>query len=136
MGKDNIPFHTVIFPCTLLSTKDGYTLLHHISTTEYLNYEGGKFSKSRNIGVFGDDAKNTGIPVEVWRYYLLCNRPEQQDTVFQWSDFIAKNNNELLANLGNFCNRALTFVVKYFDSRVPKYVKAAEQDQIFVKAIL
>ena len=55
MGKDNIPFHTVIFPCTLLGTKEPYTLLHHISVTEYLNYEDGKFSKSRNTGVFGDN---------------------------------------------------------------------------------
>jgi methionyl-tRNA synthetase len=54
MGKDNIPFHTVIFPCSLLGTNEAWTLLHHISTTEYLNYEDGKFSKSRGVGVFGD----------------------------------------------------------------------------------
>lgn len=73
-----------------------------------------KFSKSRGSGVFGDDAMNTGIPSEVWRYFLLINRPENQDTVFTWSDFIAKNNNELLANLGNFSNRALKFTVSAF----------------------
>ena len=112
MGKDNVPFHTVIFPSTLLGTQEPWTLLHHISTTEYLNYEGGKFSKSLGTGVFGDDAQKTGIPVEVFRYYLLCNRPEISDTVFQWSDFGSKNNNELVKNLGNLCNRFLKLLEK------------------------
>lgn len=65
MGKDNVPFHTVIFPATLLGTRQPWTLMKSISVTEYLNYEGGKFSKSRGVGVFGNDAKDTGIPVEV-----------------------------------------------------------------------
>lgn len=109
MGKDNIPFHTVIFPSSLIGTKDPYTLLHHISVTEYLNYESGKFSKSRNTGVFGDTAQKVGIPAEIWRYYLLINRPETSDTMFKWEDFQAKNNGELLINLGNLCQRALKF---------------------------
>lgn len=83
MGKDNIPFHTVIFPSSLIGTKESWTLLHTISTTEYLNYEDGKFSKSNGVGVFGDHAIDTGIPNEVYRYYLLSNRPEQSDTVFK-----------------------------------------------------
>eukprot|EP00798_Chlamydomonas_sp_ICE-L_P027669 gene27669-7310_t len=119
MGKDNVPFHTVIFPATLLGTEDNWTMMKNISVTEYLNYEGGKFSKSRGTGVFGNDAKETGIPVEVWRYYLLSNRPEQADTDFKWSDLVAKNNSELMANLGNFINRALMFVSKFFDGIVP-----------------
>ena len=61
MGKDNVRFHTVIFPSCLIGSKDPYTLLHHINTTEYLQYEGGKFSKSRNIGVFGDKARDLGL---------------------------------------------------------------------------
>ena len=65
MGKDNVPFHTVIFPATLLGTGERWTLMKRISVTEYLNYEGGKFSKSRGVGVFGSDARDTGIPVEV-----------------------------------------------------------------------
>lgn len=112
MGKDNVPFHTVIFPCTLLGTDEPWTLLRTISVTEYLNYEGGKFSKSRGVGVFGNDAMATGIPVEIWRYYLLINRPEASDTQFTWSDLQAKENNELLKNLGNFVNRTLAFVDK------------------------
>ncbi|RKP24051.1 methionyl-tRNA synthetase [Syncephalis pseudoplumigaleata] len=115
MGKDNVPFHSVIFPSCLLGTGESWTLLHHLSTTEYLNYEDTKFSKSRNIGVFGDNAKETGVPPSVWRYYLLSSRPETNDSIFTWKDMIAKNNNELLANVGNFCNR----VVRFIDS--PKY---------------
>jgi methionyl-tRNA synthetase len=61
MGKDNVPFHTVIFPATLIGTKDKWTMMKNISVTEYLNYEGGKFSKSRGVGVFGSDARATGI---------------------------------------------------------------------------
>jgi len=119
MAKDNIPFHTLIFPATLLATKDKWTMLHHINSTEYLNYEGGKFSKTDKTGVFGDDAKSTGIPPDVCRYYLLSNRPEGSDTYFNWKDFQDKNNNELLANLGNFVNRTLTFTKRYFDGKVP-----------------
>ncbi|GLC48701.1 hypothetical protein PLESTB_000127300 [Pleodorina starrii] len=119
MGKDNVPFHTVIFPATQLGTGQPWTMMKSISVTEYLNYEGGTFSKSRGTGVFGNQAQDTGIPVEVWRYYLLANRPEQADTDFKWSDLAAKNNSELLANLGNFINRALMFVAKFFDGVVP-----------------
>ncbi|KAK6255217.1 hypothetical protein SCA6_016522 [Theobroma cacao] len=112
MGKDNVPFHTVMFPSTLLGTGENWTLMKSISVTEYLNYESGKFSKSKGIGVFGNDVKDTKIPVEVWRYYLLTNRPEVSDTLFTWDDLQAKLNNELLSNLGNFINRVLSFIAK------------------------
>lgn len=112
MGKDNVPFHTVMFPSTLLGTEESWTMMKTISVTEYLNYEDGKFSKSKGIGVFGNDAKDTNIPVEVWRYYLLTNRPEVSDTLFTWADLQAKLNSELLNNLGNFINRVLSFIAK------------------------
>jgi len=128
MGKDNTTFHTVIFPSSLIGSDLGFTMLKTISTTEFLNYELDKetgkpmkFSKSRKTGVFGDDAKNTGVASEVWRYYLLINRPEQKDTVFLWKDFVDKNNNELLKNLGNFSNRCLKYVVGAFEGVVPAY---------------
>jgi methionyl-tRNA synthetase len=120
IGKDNVPFHAVIFPSTLMGTKKPWTLVHHISTTEFLNYEGGKFSKSRNTGVFGDDARDTGISPDVWRYYLLSNRPESADTDFTWNDFSDKSNSELLANLGNLVNRTLVFVKNNFGGAVPE----------------
>jgi methionyl-tRNA synthetase len=115
-----VRFHTVIFPSCLLGTKDKWTMLHHISTTEYLNYEQGKFSKSRNIGVFGDKAGQIGVSNSVWRYYLLANRPETGDTQFSWHEFILRNNSELLANLGNFVNRVLRFLVAQYDGVLPE----------------
>jgi methionyl-tRNA synthetase len=101
IGKDNIPFHTVIFPSSLLGSGDNWTMLHHMSSTEYLNYESGKFSKSRGIGVFGTDAKETGIPADVCRFYIFYNRPEKSDAMFTWNDFQEKVNGELIGNLGN-----------------------------------
>ncbi|RUS22471.1 hypothetical protein BC937DRAFT_88920 [Endogone sp. FLAS-F59071] len=121
MGKDNVPFHTVIFPGSLIGTGEKWTLLHHVSTTEYLNYEGGKFSKSRNIGVFGTNVMDSGVPVEVWRYYLIASRPETNDSVFTWKEFIAKNNGELLNNIGNFVNRVIKFINTKYDSIIPEY---------------
>ncbi|KAF9738694.1 putative methionine--tRNA ligase, cytoplasmic protein rar1 [Paraphaeosphaeria minitans] len=124
MGKDNVPFHTVVFPSSQIGTGDKWTMLNTISTTEYLNYEHGKFSKSRGIGVFGNNAKETGIPSDVWRYYLLSHRPETGDTEFEWKGFIDSNNNELLKNLGNFINRVIKFLnSKIYDSVVPDYTK-------------
>lgn len=132
MGKDNVPFHTVIFPSTLLGTRQPWTLLHQLNSTEYLNYEGGKFSKSRGTGVFGSDARDSGIPASIWRYYLLASRPESTDAAFSWSDFVAKTNSELLANLGNFVNRAARFVASKFDSRVPAS-DLTDADKLFLQ---
>ena len=119
IGKDNIPFHTVIFPSTLLGSPHNWTKLHHMSSTEYLNYESGKFSKSRGIGVFGTDAIETGIPSDAWRFYIFYNRPEKQDFQFTWKDFMEKLNSELIGNLGNLVNRTLLFVNKYYDGIIP-----------------
>lgn len=111
MGKDNAYFHAVYFPAVLLGDGRDWTMLHHISTTgilfflcllrinivlsypdplEFLNYEGGKFSKSRNRGVFGPAAKETGLSPSVWRYYLLSTRPETSDSMFSWSEFVSR----------------------------------------------
>lgn len=129
MGKDNIPFHTILFPAFLLGTKEKYALVHSLAVNEYLNYEGGKFSKSRSVGVFGDDAKSTGIPADVWRYYLMVNRPEKMDTEFSWKDFGEKINNELVANIGNLVNRTLSFIANYCEGKVPAYDKELEYDE-------
>jgi methionyl-tRNA synthetase len=134
MGKDNIPFHTIMFPSFLIGSKDNYTLLHQISSTEYLNYEDGQFSKSRGVGVFGNDAKESGIPSDIWRYHLLVNRPETSDTHFSWQDFQEKNNNELLANLGNFVNRTTTFIKNNFESTIPK-ADLKKEDKAFLKSV-
>ncbi len=118
IGKDNIPFHTVVFPCSLLATGEKWTMLYHMSSTEYLNYEGGKFSKSKGIGIFGNDVEETGIPADVWRFYMFYNRPEKSDFTFTWLDFQEKVNKELIGNLSNLVNRTLTFVKRFYDGAI------------------
>lgn len=128
IGKDNIPFHTVIFPSSLLGASDPkesgkqWTMLHHMSSTEYLNYESGKFSKSKGVGVFGTDVMETGIAPDVWRFYIFYNRPEKADALFTWKDFQEKVNGELIGNLGNLVNRTLSFVSRYYEGTVPSGV--------------
>lgn len=87
-GKDNVVYHTVIFPGALIGTRDTWSKLHHLSTTEYLTYGGRKFSKSRGIGVFDDSAQETGVPSGIWRYYLIAHRPETSDSEFDWDSEI------------------------------------------------
>ena len=124
LGKDNVVFHSVIFPGSQIGTRDVWTKLHHLAATEYLTYEGGKFSKSRGIGVFGDSARETGVASDVWRYYLLSHRPEVGDTEFNWDVFISDNNNLLLKNLGNFVSRVVKFTnSKNYDNVVPDYTE-------------
>lgn len=132
IGKDNIPFHTVIFPSTLLATGENWTMLHHMSSTEYLNYEGGKFSKSKGIGIFGNDVQETGIPADVWRFYMYYNRPEKSDVTFTWKDFQEKVNGELIGNLSNLVNRTLTFVKRFYDGKLPE----GRINQTLAKAII
>ncbi|KAJ6513195.1 tRNA synthetases class I (M)-domain-containing protein [Mycena sanguinolenta] len=120
MGKDNVYFHTVYWPSVQLGDGRDWTMLHHVNSTEYLNYEGGKFSKSRGRGVFGPAAKDTGIPASVWRYYLLSARPENADSTFSWAECIAANNNILLNNFGNFVNRTLKFVASQYNGILPE----------------
>ena len=121
MAKDNVPFHSVVFPATLIGSQTkncNWTMVNRLMATEYLNYEDSKFSKSRGIGVFGNDAADTDIPSDVWRFYLLYTRPEGADSAFKWEDLRLKNNSELLANLGNFVNRALKFCKESFGGKI------------------
>lgn len=134
MGKDNIPFHTVIFPATLMGADEGYTLLYQISVNEYLTYQGGAFSKSRGIGVFCNDAIASGIPPDVWRYYFFINRPEKQDTHFYWEDLQEKNNAELVGNLGNFVYRTLSFAYKYLGGSITKE-ELTSKDEAFLQEV-
>ncbi|KAH7157599.1 tRNA synthetases class I (M)-domain-containing protein [Dactylonectria estremocensis] len=127
MGKDNIPFHTIIFPASQLGTRGTWTKVHKLSTTDYLNYEGGKFSKSKGVGVFGNTAKETGVDPDVWRYYLLSRRPESSDSEFKWQEFIDCNNNDLLKNLGNLNQRIVKFCQAKMDGIVPDYTKYTDE---------
>lgn len=118
MAKDNIPFHSIIFPATQLATGENWTKVHHLSSTEYLNYEDTKFSKSNHIGVFGSDVIKSGIHADLWRFFLLAARPEKQDTAFSWEEFFTHVNNIFLNNIGNLVNRTLVYCQKNFDSKL------------------
>ena len=119
MAKDNVPFHSVMFPSTLLGTKKPYNLVDILSSTDYLSYNGVKFSKSNNIGVFGDDAIDSGINSDIWRFYLIKVRPENGDSSFNWNDFMDKVNGELVNNFSNLVNRVLSLTFKNF-GKIPE----------------
>uniref|UniRef100_A0A5K3FKW3 Methionine--tRNA ligase, cytoplasmic n=1 Tax=Mesocestoides corti TaxID=53468 RepID=A0A5K3FKW3_MESCO len=135
MAKDNVPFHASIFPACLLGSGKKFTLVKNLIATEYLNFEGKKFSKSRGVGVFGNNAKDSGIESNVWRFYLAYIRPETQDSTFSWDDFAMKNNSELLNNLGNFINRPLAFLFKFFQSTVPSMKNLQPDDVAFLARV-
>ncbi|MFA6542743.1 MAG: methionine--tRNA ligase, partial [Bacteroidota bacterium] len=117
LGKDNIVFHTIVFPAELMA-KEGYILPDNVPANEFLNLEGGKFSKSRNNAIYVKDILKK-YPADIFRYTIATNLPETKDSDFYWKDFQAKNNNELADIYGNFINRTVTFVAKNFDNKVP-----------------
>jgi methionyl-tRNA synthetase len=122
IGKDNIVFHSIVFPAFLMAWNDGdkekYVLPQNIPANEFLNFEGKKFSKSRNWGIDVIDFLKL-FPADPLRYTLAANLPETRDTDFYWKEFQLRNNSELADILGNFINRTLTFVHKNFNGRVP-----------------
>jgi len=118
-GKDNITFHTLIFPGQLLASKQGYHLPDQIAATEYLNWIGGEsFSKSRGVGLYCDDALRV-MDSELWRFYLLYNRPEGRDVNFSWEELEKAVNGILISNVANLFNRVLSFVQTRFEAVVP-----------------
>ena len=135
IGKDNIPFHAVIWPAELLGVERLYeddparslNLPHDIPANEFLNLEGQKISGSRNWGVWGLDFLTRYDP-DPLRYYLTAVMPETRDADWEWSGFLAHNNNELVATWGNLANRVLTFAYKHWDGRVPDPGELRPQD--------
>ena len=123
IGKDNIVFHCIIFPAILMGWNDGdkekYILPQNVPANEFLNFEGKKFSKSRNWGIDVIDFLKI-FPADSLRYMLGANLPELRDTDFTWKEFQSRNNSELADILGNFVNRTFTFVHKNFEGKVPK----------------
>ncbi len=109
VGKDNIPFHTIILPALLLASGEDYNLPWNVSATEFLQFKGEKASKSRKIGIWIDEALEM-FPVDYWRFFLIATRPETKDTDFTWDGFIGKINADLNDTYGNFIHRTLTFV--------------------------
>lgn len=116
MAKDNIQFHTVMFPAILQAAGQEWTTVTNVCATEYLNYEGSKFSKSNNVGIFCDQAVASGIPADYWRYYLATIRPERSDSNFDRTGFKLAIN-ELADKFGNLVHRVLTLIKKYRNGR-------------------
>jgi len=111
IGKDNIPFHVILFPALLMATQEPYVLPWSTSSTEYLLYEGMKFSKSQGIGIWIDEAIKL-LPVDYWRFFLVMTRPENRDSNFSWSQFAEVINSILNDVVGNFIHRVLTLAAK------------------------
>ncbi|MER6090082.1 methionine--tRNA ligase [Streptomyces bluensis] len=119
MGKDNVPFHSVMFPATLLGTRAPWKKVDVIKAFNWLNYYGGKFSTSQKRGVFTHDALDI-LPADYWRYFMMANAPESDDSSFTWEHFTATVNKDLADTLGNFVNRVLSFSRKRFGDSVPE----------------
>jgi methionyl-tRNA synthetase len=134
VGKDNIPFHTIILPALLLASGEGYNLPWNVSATEFLQFKGEKASKSQRIGIWIDEALEM-FPVDYWRFFLIATRPESKDTNFTWSAFIDKINADLNDTFGNFIHRTLSFIVSKFDGEIPKPTKIDKDDEAILQSI-
>jgi methionyl-tRNA synthetase len=139
IGKDNIIFHLIIFPGLLMAynedKKEGEKLIlpYNVSSTEWLLFENQKFSKSRGVGIYIDEALQLA-PLDYWRFNLLYNRPESSDTSFLWSEF--ENTIKILNDtIGNFVHRTLTFINKQFNSKIPRKLDYDEIDRRLVERI-
>ncbi len=118
MAKDNVPFHTVMFPATELGIREPWKKVDYVKAFNWLTYYGGKFSTSQKRGVFTDHALEI-LPADYWRYFLIANAPESDDSSFTWEHFTATVNKDLADTLGNFVNRVLSFSKKRFGEEVP-----------------
>ena len=119
MGKDNVPFHTLSFPATILGSGETWKLVDYIKSFNYLNYDGGQFSTSRGRGVFMDQALEI-LPADYWRWWLLSNAPESSDAEFTWENFQVNVNKDLADVLGNFVSRITKFCRSKFGEVVPE----------------
>lgn len=134
VGKDNIPFHTIILPALLLASGEGFNLPWNVSATEFLQFKGEKASKSRRIGIWIDEALEL-FPVDYWRFFLVATRPEAKDTNFSWDFFLEKINADLNDTFGNFIHRTLTFINARFDGVVPQAEKLTAEDEMILQSI-
>jgi methionyl-tRNA synthetase len=131
VGKDNIPFHTIIWPAMLLGYDENLPLPYDVPANEFLTLEGRKFSKSEHWAVWINDYLKAYDP-DPLRYLLSANMPEFADTDFTWKEFVRRNNDELIANWGNLANRVLTFTYKNFDQRVPTPGDLTDADRALI----
>ncbi|APX11930.1 methionine--tRNA ligase [Tateyamaria omphalii] len=119
MGKDNVPFHTLSFPATILGSGEPWKMVDHLKSFNYLNYDGGQFSTSQGRGVFMDQALEI-LPADYWRWWLLSNCPETSDSEFTWELFQQGVNKDLADVLGNFVSRVTKFCRSKFGETVPE----------------
>ncbi|KIN63953.1 Methionyl-tRNA synthetase [Sulfitobacter noctilucicola] len=119
MGKDNVPFHTLSFPATIMGSNEPWKLVDYIKSFNFLTYDGGQFSTSRGRGVFMDQALEI-LPSDYWRWWLLSHAPETSDAEFTWEDFQASTNKDLADVLGNFISRITKFCRSKFGEAVPE----------------
>ncbi len=128
VGKDNIPFHSIFWPASLMAN-GRYKLPHNVIGLQYLNYEGDKISKSKKHGIFCENLANAGLDADYWRFYLTFLIPEKADTEFLWTEFEERINKDLVGNFANFINRIATFVWNFYNGGVPKPSRFNKVDQ-------
>src|SRR3954469_8573208 len=136
IGKDNIVFHCIIFP-VMLKAEGTYILPENVPANEFLNLEGNKISTSRNWAVWLHEyLEEFKDKQDVLRYVLCANAPETKDNDFTWKDFQARNNNELVAILGNFVNRALVLTHKFYEGKIPQELEYSKEDKALIDEII
>ena len=132
MGKDNVPYHSITFPATLLGTGENWTQVDFLKGFSYLTYGGGKFSKSENRGIFAEDAIKE-FPADYWRYWIMANSPESSDASFTWDLFAGAVNKDLNGVLGNFVSRVLKMTAAKLGNKVPQGGEVAELERNLFK---
>ncbi|KZL07204.1 methionine--tRNA ligase [Pseudovibrio sp. Ad26] len=132
MGKDNVAFHTVSFPATLLGSGEPWKTVDQLKSFNWLNWYGGKFSTSQQRGVFMDQALKI-LPADYWRWYILSNAPENDDSAFTWERFQVSVNSDLADVLGNFVNRVFRFAHSRFDGKIPTITSMGALEDKLVK---
>src|SRR3954468_14034687 len=131
MGKDNVPFHTIIFPAMIMGAGEPWKKVDRLKGFNYLNYDGGKFSTSQHRGIFMDTALEVA-PADCWRYYLTANAPEGSDSNFTWEQFAGTVNKDLADVLGNFVNRVTRFCAARFESKVPEEGEYGDEEKALI----
>ena len=136
LGKDNIPFHTIFWPGMLIA-HDEFNLPEKVIGLQYLNYEGGKFSKSKKRGVFCENLEKAGWDSDIWRSYLTQIIPESSDSEFKWEEFQERINSDLVGNLGNFVNRSLSFVENKLGGEIikPSEKDLGKNEKVLIKSV-
>ncbi|WP_457648196.1 methionine--tRNA ligase [Profundibacter sp.] len=134
MGKDNVPFHTLSFPATIIGSGEPWKLVDYIKSFNYLNYDGGQFSTSKGRGVFMDQALSI-LPSDYWRWWLLSHAPENSDAEFTWENFQASVNKDLADVLGNFASRVTKFCRSKFGEMVPEGGTYGPEEQALIDTL-